>query len=92
MHRVRAFELLLRKVQAMEPRTPGAYYRAEAVRDALECFHRGGIPILGKQHMPLPKIGEFPFPPNIAIEAQVRERVLEKLRAIKWLRLPGSTD
>ena len=87
MHRVRAFELLLRRVQAMEPRTPGAYYRAEAVRDVLEWFHRGGIPVLGNQHIPLSEIGKFPFPPNFAIESQVREHILEKLREIKWLRI-----
>ena len=87
MYRVRVFELLLRRVQAMQPRTPSAYKRVEEVRDALEYFHRGGVQILNGEHLPLPKFDEFPIRPNREIEAQVRERILENLRAIKWLGL-----
>ena len=87
MHRVRLFELLLRRVQVMQPRTPGAYKRVEEVRDALEYFHRAGVQIHLEQHLALPKFDEFPIKPNAKIEAQVRELVLERLRAIKWLGL-----
>ena len=85
-HRVRAFELLLRNIQALQPRTPAAYKRVEEVRDVLERLHRA-IPIVRGEHLPLPKVGEFPVPPNQTTEAQVRELVVEGLRAIKWLRL-----
>ena len=87
MHRIRAFELLLRRVQAMNPRTPGAYVRVEAVRDALEWHYRSGILIKGGMHLPLPEIGKFPYPPSPITEAQVRRDILEKLRMIKWLRI-----
>ena len=87
MHRVRAFEILLRNIEGLQPRTPGAYYRVEQVRDVLEHFHRS-IPIWRGQHLPLPKIGEFPLPqPNYAMEASVRHDTLEKLKKIQWLRL-----
>ena len=85
MHRVRAFELLLRKVEVLQPRTPSAYKRVEEVRDAVEFFHRGGIPILNGEHLPLATIGAFPITPSDAAEALVRKYVLERLRAIKWL-------
>ena len=85
MHRVRAFEVLLRKVMMLRPRTPGAYRRAEQVRDALEMFHTR-ITIWRGQHLPLPKLGEFPIGPDAAFEAQFREDVAKRLRAIKWLR------
>ena len=87
MHRVRAFEILLRNVQAQQPRTPGAHKRVEQVRDVLESFHRRFIPIFRGEHLPLPKFGEFPALPDVTIEAEVRKHVLEGLRAIKWLRL-----
>ena len=86
MHRVRAYELLLRNVLILQPRTPRAYKRVEEDRDVLEKWHRG-IPIFRGEHLPLPKLGEFPTVPSHAIEAQVRKDVLEGLRAIKWLGL-----
>ena len=91
MHRVRAFEILLRKVEALQPRTPKAYRRVEEVRDVLEEFHRGMIPIFKEEHLPLPRIGEFPMTPSDVSETFVRNRVLEGLRAIKWLRLEKPT-
>ena len=90
MHRVRAFEILLRHVEALRPRTPGAYKRVEEVRDAVEYFHRT-IPIFRGEHLPLPRLGEFPLPPDERFEAQLRGDVLEKLRSIKWLGLKESS-
>lgn len=92
MHRVRAFELFLRNVSALQPRTSGAYKRVEQVRDVLEYFHREVIALIGVKHVPLPKMGEFPLPLNLATEAQVRQTVLEGLRALKWLRLEKPTE
>ena len=86
VHRVRAFELLLRNVQALQPRTPWAYNRVEEVRDILESLHRA-ITIFRGEHLPLPRLGELPLPPNQATEAHVRELIVERLRAVKWLRL-----
>ena len=87
MDRVRAFEVLLRNVQAQQPRTPIAYRRVEQVRDALEFFHRTRAVHQG-QHLPLPKLEEFPIqPPSPAIEAHFRSDILKRLRAIKWLGL-----
>ena len=85
-YRVRAFELLLRNVLTLQPRTPAAYRRVEQIRDVLERWHRG-IPIIGDEPLPLPKLGEFPAPPSAAIEAFLRNYLLERLRAIKWLGL-----
>ncbi len=85
-HRVRAFEILSRNVQALQPRTPWASNRVEDVRDALESLHRA-ITIFRGEHLPLPRLGAFPLPPNQATEAHVREHIVERLRAIKWLRL-----
>ena len=90
MHRVRAFELLLRNVRVMQPTTPLANKRVQEVRDAVEFFHTGGIPVFRGEHLRLPNTGEFPVAPNDATEALVREHVLKKLRAIKWLNLQGS--
>lgn len=87
MHRVRRFELLLRNVQVLRPTTYLASNRVAEVRDVLEEFHRGGIPILKGEHLPLRKFDEFPIEPSDATEAFVRDKVLEGLRAIKWLRL-----
>ena len=86
MHRIRAYEVLLRKVHALQPRTPGAYYRVEKVRDALEWFHRT-IPVWRGEHLPLPDIEKFPFPGDAAMEFHIRKDILEKLKAIKWLGL-----
>lgn len=87
MHRVRAFELLLRRVEALQPRTPGAYHRVEQVRDVLESWHNKGIIVLDGEHLPLPRRGEFPLPMRPEFEAQVTNDVLRGLRAIKWLGL-----
>ena len=87
MHRVRAFELLLRRVRGMRPTTPLANMRVDEVRDAAEFFHTDVITIFRGEHLPLPKMGEFPMEPNDEIESHVREYVLDKLRAIKWLGL-----
>ena len=89
MHRVRAFELISRQVQVLQPRSPGAYYRVEQVRDVLERFHRA-IPIFRGEHLPLPEIGKFPLPSNERMEASLRQDILEDLRAIKWLGLQES--
>jgi hypothetical protein len=58
----------------------------------VEFLHRQPIPIYGDKHLPLPKLGEFPYPPSQAFEAHVRDHVLEKLRAIKWLELEKRTE
>ena len=92
MHRVRQFELLMRRVRVMQPTTPLANKRVEAVRDAVEFFHTGGVIVVGGEHLPLPNVGEFPLKPNDAIEAEVRKQILEKLRAIKWLGLEGPAE
>ena len=73
----------------MHPTTPLANKRVEDVRDAVEFFHAGVIPIFRGEHLPLPIMGEFPIEPSDAIEAHVREHVIDKLRAIKWLGLKG---
>lgn len=86
-HRVRAFELLLRNLEDVRSWTLPAFKRVEAVRDVVEYFHRRAIPVLGNKHLPLPKLGEFPYPPSQEVEAYVRNHVLEELRAIKWLGL-----
>ena len=91
-HRVRAFELLLRNLENVRPLTLLAFKRVEAVRDVVEYFHRRAIPILGDKHLPLPKLGEFPYPPSQAVEARIRNHVLEELRAIKWLELEKRTE
>ena len=91
-HRVRAFELLLRNLEDVRPRTLPGFKRVEAVRDVVEYFHRRAIPVLGNKHLPLPKLGEFPYPPSQAVEAHVRNHVLEELRAIKWLELEKRTE
>ena len=90
-HRVLAFELLLRNLEDVRPLTLPAFKRVEAVRDVVEYFHRHPIPILGNKHLPLPKLGEFPYPPNQATETQVRNHVLEELSTIKWLKLENRT-
>ena len=86
MHRVRSFEILLRKVQILQPRTPGAYKRATEVQEVLEHFHKA-VPIFRGEHLPLPNLGEFPVVPNDGGEAFVRDHVIKGLRAIKWLGL-----
>ena len=92
MHRVRAFEILLRNVYAMQPTTPWANKRVEEVRDQLEFFHRAYM-VLNGEHLPLAKPGDFPVEqPNSTIEAQMRQMILEGLRAIKWLRLKESAE
>ena len=91
-HRVRAFELLLRNLDDVRPWTLPAFKRVEAVRDVVEYFHRRAIPILGDKHLPLPKLGEFPYPLSQAVEAHVTNHVLEGLRAIKWLELEKRTE
>ena len=90
-HRVRAFEILSRNIQVLQPRTPWASNRVEDVRDALESLH-SAITIFRGEHLPLPRLGAFPLPPNQATEAHVRERIVERLRAIKWPRLEKSTE
>lgn len=87
MHRVRSFELLLRRVQILQPRTPGAYKRVEAVRDILEYFHMEGVLIFEGEHLLLPTFAEFPVIPNDTTEAYVRDHITSGLRAIKWLGL-----
>ena len=87
MHRVRAYELLLRNLEALRPWTPLASKRVEMVWDEVEYFHREGIPVLREEHLPLPKLGEFPYSPSPEIETYVTNHLLEGLRAIKWLRL-----
>ena len=89
MHRVRAFEVLLRNVQSLQPRTPGAYQRVEEVRDALEYLHKC-IPIFRGEHLPLPSPEQFPVEPNSHTEPQIRAHVLRNLRSIGWLRLKSS--
>lgn len=91
MHRVRAFEVLLRKVLILRPRTPGAYRRVEQVREALERLHMS-IPIWRGRHLPLPKLGEFPFATDSAFEPQFRENLVKRLTAIKWLRFDELRD
>ena len=91
MHRVRAFEVLLRKVLTLRPRTPGAYRRVEQVREALESLHMS-IPIWRGQHLPLPKLGEFPFAADSAFEAQFREDLVKRLKVIKWLKFDELRD
>ena len=63
MDRVRVFEILLRRVQAMHPQTPGANRRVEEVRDVLEQFHSTRR-IFREEHLPLRRIDEFPTEPN----------------------------
>ena len=92
MDRVRSFEILLREVQAIQPRTPYAYRRVEEVRNAIEFLHRG-IPIVEGRHLPLPRLTDFPVQEgsfSASVEADVRKYTLCELRQIKWLRLgPG---
>ena len=83
-HRVRAYEVMLRNVQAIQPRTPLAYRRVEQVRDAVEFFHRN-IGVYQDKHRPLPKLDEFPYRSlTPEMEVPVRRKILEELRAIKW--------
>lgn len=92
MHKVRRFEVLLRNVRALQPRTPRAYKCVEEVREKLEFLHVA-IPVFREEHLPLPKLGEFPIqPPNSESETFVRQKVLEKLRTIKWLKLKKPTE
>ena len=89
MHRVRSFEVLLRRVQALQPRTPIAYGRVEEVRDAIEYFHRT-VSVFRGEHMPLPSLTEFPFPKellNASSEVFLRTQIFQKLREINWLQL-----
>ncbi|MDE2925259.1 MAG: hypothetical protein OXT71_02535 [Acidobacteriota bacterium] len=98
MHRIRAYEVLLRRVQALQPRTPFAYRRMEEVRDALEFLHMA-TPVFQGKHLPLARIGEFPIKhvdstsrPKLSSEAWVRQKILERLRAITWLKLEEPDD
>ena len=85
-YRIRAFEILLRRVQSMQPRTFGAYRRVEEVRNILEEWHTGML-ICNMQVLPLPDLERFPFEPSEESECAVRKHALEKLQSIKWLKL-----
>ena len=91
MYKVRAFELLLRNMRAIQPTTPWANERADEIRDAVEFFHRGATAIFRGEVLPLPNAGEFPLPDN-RTETHVRETILENLRKIKWLGLQELTE
>ena len=91
-YRVRAFEILLRNLQSMQPRTGCARKRVEEVQDVLENFHNCKV-ILNRKVLPLPDPNKFPFDIyqnghiHKEIEPTIRNETLKKLQAIKWLKI-----